>query len=403
MHRNRWSRLAVAATSVVLAAGFAGASASARPNGHQAAARQSVDPVKVGIIYSRTGLLSAYGGEYIQGLRLGLEYATKGTGKVNGRKLEITAVDDGTDPAKAVTAAKDLIGRGYKIIGGSVSSGVALQIAPLAEQNRVLNISGPAATDLITGANRYTFRSGRQSIQDTLAIKEILGKGVGKKIVVLAQDSAFGQGNVAAVRTYLGGRGHTVGSILVPLSASDFTPYAERAKQQNADLLFVAWAGTTGPALWRAFDQQGVSRSVTIATGLAERATWGSYVPGINFLSHYVANAPKNKVNDWLVRKMKRRNQAPDIFTPDGFVAAQMIVRAVQKGGGDDVDKMISALEGWKFLAPKGPQRIRPEDHAMIQPMFQVRLRTVRGKQVAVPVKTFSPGNVQPPVRPFPS
>jgi branched-chain amino acid transport system substrate-binding protein len=401
MQRIRWSRLVVAATSVLLAAGFVGASASAHPSGRQATAGQSADPVKVGIIYSRTGLLSAYGAQYIQGLKLGLEYATKGTGKVNGRKIEITAVDDGTDPAKAVTAAKDLIGRGYKIIGGSVSSGVALQIAPLAEQNRVLNISGPAATDLITGANKYTFRSGRQSIQDTLAIKEILGKGVGKKIVVVAQDSAFGQGNVAAVRTHLGGRGHTVTQVMVPLSASDFTPYAERAKQQNADLLFVAWAGTTGPALWRAMEQQGVSRSVTIATGLAERATWGSYVPGINFLSHYVSNAPKNKVNDWLVAKMKRRSQAPDIFTPDGFVAAQMIVRAVQRGGGDDVDKMISALEGWKFLGPKGPQRIRPEDHAMLQPMFQVRLRTVRGKQVAVPVKTFSPGNVQPPVRPF--
>jgi branched-chain amino acid transport system substrate-binding protein len=403
MHRIRWSRFAVAAASALVAAGLVGASASAHPSGTRATAGQSADPVKVGIIYSRTGLLSAYGAQYIQGLRLGLEYATKGTGKVNGRKIEITAVDDGTDPAKAVTAAKDLIGRGYKIIGGSVSSGVALQIAPLAEQNRVLNISGPAATDLITGANKYTFRSGRQSIQDTLAIKEILGKGVGKKIVVVAQDSAFGQGNVAAVRTHLGGRGHSVSSILVPLSASDFTPYAERAKNQNADLLFVAWAGTTGPALWRAMDQQGVTRSVAIATGLAERATWGSYVSGINFLSHYVANAPKNAVNAWLVKRMKRRNQAPDIFTPDGFVAAQMIVRAVQKGGGSDVDKMIDALEGWKFLAPKGPQRIRPEDHAMLQPMFQVRLRTVKGKQVAVPVKTFSPGNVQPPVRPFPS
>jgi branched-chain amino acid transport system substrate-binding protein len=403
MHRIRWSRLAVAAASACLVAGFAGAAASAQPNGREGAARQSADPVKVGIIYSRTGLLSAYGAQYIQGLKLGLSYATKGTNKVNGRKIEITAVDDGTDPAKAVTAAKDLIGRGYKIIGGSVSSGVALQIAPLAEQNRVLNISGPAATDLITGANRYTFRSGRQSIQDTLAIKEILGKGVGKKIVVLAQDSAFGQGNVAAVRTHLGGRGHTVSSVLVPLSASDFTPYAERAKQQNADLLFVAWAGTTGPALWRALEQQGVTRTVQIATGLAERATWASYVPGINFLSHYVADAPKNKVNDWLKRQMKRRNQSPDIFTPDGFVAAQMIVRAVQKGGGDNVDRMISALEGWKFIGPKGPQRIRPEDHAMLQPMFQVRLRQVGGKYRAVPVKTFSPGNVQPPVRPFPS
>ena len=99
-----------------------------------------------------------------------------------------------------------------------------------------------------------------------------------------------------------------------------------------------------------------------IATGLAERATWSSYVPGINFLSHYVYNAPKNPVNDWLVKKMKRRNQLPDIFTPDGFVAAQMIVRAVQKGGGEDVDKptVLMELDGPSASTPSAVDR--PED-----------------------------------------
>ena len=35
---------------------------------------------------------------------------------------------------------------------------------------------------------------------------------------------------------------------------------------------------------------------------------------------------------------------------------------------------MIGGLEGWKFLAPKGWQAIRPQDHAMLQPMFRVSL-----------------------------
>ena len=33
---------------------------------------------------------------------------------------------------------------------------------------------------------------------------------------------------------------------------------------------------------------------------------------------------------------------------------------------------MITALEGWSFVGPKGQQSIRASDHAMIQPMFQV-------------------------------
>jgi branched-chain amino acid transport system substrate-binding protein len=398
-------RRAVAALAVLAAVGIAtvaGTAAAGTREPQAASSATGAAPVRVGIIYSRTGLLSAYGAQYRQGLLLGLQYVTKGTNRVNGRPIQLRFVDDAGDPAKAVSAARDLIGQGYRILAGSTSSGVAVQLAPVAAQNRVLFISGPAATDAITGANRYTFRSGRQSLQDVLAAKNILGRSVGRRVVVFAQDTVFGQGNVAAVRAVLGGAGHVVSSVLVPLSAQDFTPFAQRARQANPDLLFVAWAGTTAPAMWRALEQQNVIRDTQVATGLAERATWGSYVPGVNFLTHYVAEAPKNKVNNWLKRRMARRNQVPDLFTPDGFVAAQMIARAVARGGGNDVERMIRSLEGWQFVAPKGVQRIRAQDHAMLQPMFQVRTRQVRGKWRAIPVKTFAPGNLQPPLRSFP-
>ena len=269
---------------------------------------------------------------------------------------------------------------------GSCSSAVALAVGPIAAQNHVLFLSGPAASDGITGLNRYTFRAGRQTYEDVLAANSFLA-GAGKNVVVFAQDYVFGQGNYAAVNAVLGGKGHKVDKVLVPLSATDFTPYAQQAKAKNPDLLFVAWAGTSAAAMWRALDQQGVLDSATVVTGLAERATWGSYgdassTTKIKFLSHYVSTAPKNPINDWLVNKMRSRNQVPDIFTPDGFVSAQMLQRAISKADGDDVEKMITALEGWSFLAPKGSQRIRPEDHAMLQPMFQAKLEP-RERQVA--------------------
>ena len=106
--------------------------------------------------------------------------------------------------------------------------------------------------------------------------------------------------------------------------------------------------------MWRALEQQRVLGSVKVTTGLAERASWGSFPTGIDFLTHYVSTAPKNKVNTWLVNQMRRRNQTPDLFTPDGFNAALMLVRAIGRGGGTDVDRMISALEGWQFVGPKG-------------------------------------------------
>ena len=398
MHASRSKVVAVFTAAIVLLAALA-AGAQARPeaSGAQAAT------IKVGIIYSRTGLLGAYGAEYISGLRWGLSYATGGTGKVDGNDVEFTLVDDGGDPAKAVTAAKDLIGQGYKIIAGSVSSGVALQLAPLADQNKILYISGPAASDAITGINDYTFRSGRQTYQDVKASTAYLKGAVGKNVVVFAQDSAFGAGNFAAVRSIFGDlSGQKVDRVLVPLSAQDFTPYAQQLRQKNPDLVFVAWAGTTTGAMWNALDQQGVFNSVdTIVTGLAEKATWPFYGPAagkIKFLNHYNATAPKNKVNDWLVTKMKRKNQAPDLFTPDGFVAAQMIVRAL-KGSASDVSQMVSSLEGWSFTGPKGQQEIRASDHAMLQPMFLVQLKQSGGKYTAATSVRLRAKHTAPPAR----
>jgi len=59
---------------------------------------------------------------------------------------------------------------------------------------------------------------------------------------------------------------------------------------------------------------------------------------------------------------------------------------------------MISALEGWQFLAPKGKQRIRPQDHAMLQPMFRVKLVSKNGHLVPQLLGTANTYATAPPV-----
>ena len=390
--RHRFTKVLVVTALFMLLGGTATVAART----HHAAASS----YNVGIVYSRTGLLSAYGAEYVEGLKYGLQYATKGTNKVNGKTINLTLVDDKTDPATAVNAAKDLIGQGYKILAGSVSSGVALQVAPLAAQNHILFISGPAASDAITGINKYTFRSGRQTLQDVETVTSFL-KGSGKKVVVFDQDSVFGHGNYLAVKAIVGSKGHSVSEVSVPLTATDFTPFAQQVKNANADLVFVAWAGTTAGAMWKALDQQGVFNGPDVVTGLAERATWsalGDQATKIHFLSHYVYTAPKNAANDWLVKQMRKKGQAPDLFTPDGFNAALMIVHAL-KVGDNDPDKMVTALEGFKFLGPKGFEAVRPQDHATLQPMFRVQLvKGPNGKLQAKILGTASAYATAPPL-----
>jgi branched-chain amino acid transport system substrate-binding protein len=413
----RWAALAgaLALTATACGGGDDGASddgsESAAAEGEGAAAEGDAaegegeaegadgEPIPVGVITSTSGLVASYGQQFTEGFEVGLDYATDGTGTAGGRPIEATFHDDAGDPAQATAEATDLIGQGYQILTGSVSSGVALQMAPLAEQNDVLYIAGAAAADPITGVNDHTFRSGRQTYQDVKTAEAFIGDIEGSSVAVFAQDDAFGQANVAAVSGVLGDEGGAeVSPVLVPLDTTDFTPFARQLVDAAPDLVFVAWAGDSTNAMWQTLSQQGVFDDSTVVTGLAERTAFDDFGPAseqIDFLAHYVYESPDNEVNEALADGL---GATPDIFHADGFVAAQMVVHAIEEGGGDDVAAMIDALEGWTFQAPKGEQTIRPEDHAMLQPMFQAGLVEEDGELAPSPSETLPADVTAPPV-----
>ena len=360
------------------------------------------DEVTVGIVTSETGPLASYGKQYLDGFKAGLDYATDGTSEVAGTKIVVEYADDAGDPDKAVTAVKELIGAGVNIIGGSASSGVALAVAEQAAQNEVLFVSGPAAADAITGINEYTFRSGRQSAQDVATAGTFLEDLEGKTITVFAQNSAFGQGNEAAVKAILGAQGATVNSVLVAEDVTEFTPFAQQVLAGSPDLVFVAWAGATSGAMWQAMSQQGVLDAIPVVTGLGDSATFGAYGEAsekISFLNHYFPGANENEVNTAMIEAIEDAGGTADLFSPDGFNAAIMIVQAIEEGKGD-VDAMIDALEGFEFEGPKGAMTVRESDHALIQEMYQAKLAADGGTFVPELVDTASADDVAPPEAP---
>ena len=368
--RLRRAMIVVAVVSLLGIVAAAAATASTDTRG-----TASASAVKVGFIYSRTGALAGFGAEEVEGFQYGLKYLKAQHNTCGGHKLSVTYVDDQTNPTAAVNAAKDLIGQGYKIIAGSTSSGSATLVAPIADQNNVLFLSGPAAADAVTGLNRHTFRSGRQSYQDVQTAAGILPpKSVGKKIVVFAEDTAFGASNFAAVSQVFGGKGHNVSKLLVPFQAADLTPYAQQLKNTNADLVFVAWPGSNAAAMWQSLDQQ----KVLDTTNVDDRTRRSGSVqhvrpdrrPNAKLLSHYIYQGPKNKVNTWLVAQMKAHSgHPPDLFTPDGFNPALMVCPRRAEGERrqrrqDDLGARGLAVPGaeGRGTDPQGGPRADPAD-----------------------------------------
>src|SRR6266540_7287348 len=163
--------------------------------GVMSASAASAQDIKIALLAGRTGPLEAYAKQTEAGLMLGLEYLTGGTMSVNGRKIVVLSKDDQGKP----DLAKSLLEQAYAddnvdLAIGTTSSGAALAMLPIAEENKKLLIVEPAVADSITGDkwNRFVFRTSRNSTQDALAAAVALGKG-DVSIATLAQDYAFGR------------------------------------------------------------------------------------------------------------------------------------------------------------------------------------------------------------------
>ena len=383
MSKSSLKRLVIAAVSLALLA----------PSMSPA---QAADDIKIGVITSTSGPLASYGVAYNEGLTWGLNYYTGGKMAINGRKLVVTSKDDGADPASATASFKEMVGNGTKVIVGTASSGVALTLAPLAAQNKVLYISGPAKNDLVTSsANKYVFRSGNSSTQDLAPLAGIKPIS-GKKVVLFVEDNAFGAGNIAAARALMTSKGALFEEIKVPTSTSDFTPFAKKAADAKGSYVFIAWSNAlTAGAMLTSLKIQGAFATQRPITGLAGAATYdiyGTLFEGSNAIltNSYFAGAAKTPAATDLAKWYAENKKTQDLFTSTGADAAKMIVMALTSNPTQDVDKMIRNLEGKSWVGVKGPMKIDASSHMLIQPMFLVALEKSGTRYVPKLLKTIT-------------
>ena len=357
---------------------------------------QAAADIKIGVITSTSGPLSTYGIAFNEGLEWGLKYYTGGKMAINGQKLVVTSKDDGADPASATASFKEMVGNGTKIITGTASSGVALTLAPLAQQNKVLYISGPAKNDLVTSAaNKYVFRSGNSSTQDLAPLAGIKPIS-GKKVVLFVEDNAFGAGNIAAAKALMGPKGAKFEEIKVPTSTSDFTPFAKKAADAAGSYIFIAWSNAlTAGAMLTSLKVQGAFVKQRPITGLAGAATYniyGTLFEGTNAIltNSYFAGASKSGAAGDLATWYAANKKTQDLFTSTGADAAKMIVMALTKNPTQNVDTMIRNLEGKSWVGVKGLMTIDASSHLLIQPMFLVSLNKTSSGYVPGLLKTIA-------------
>lgn len=376
-------------------------------NENESSEEEELEPIKIGVLASLSGILEAYGAQTQKGFDLGIEYATDGTMEFEGRKIEVIYEDTETTPEVATQKALKLLEDDQvDFLVGSSSSGDTLAVTGLAEEYETIMIVEPAVADSITGSefNDYIFRTARNSSQDSAAAAAAIADE-GVKIATLAPDYAFGHDGVASFKPFAEDLGaEIVHEEYAPQDATDFTPHIQKIIEAEPDYLYVVWSGANSP--WNALrDMDLPSRGIQISTGapdIAALKTMNDLV-GMEGFTVYYHTLPDNEVNDWLVEQHTERfdGEVPDLFTPGGMSAAIAIVAALkQSEGSTDANELISVMEGMSFDTPKGTMTFREEDHQALQPMYAITLVEKDGYDYPVPelIREMSPDETEPPI-----
>ncbi len=371
--------------------------------------QETREPIRIGVIACQSGSMASYARTALQGLALGLKYATGGSMQIVGRTLELVIDDDQNDPQRGEKAARELVRSGQAdVLVGCTSSQVSVKVSQVARELGRVFMVAVAATDVLTGEwfNRFTFRTVANTSQDAAAGGRHAAETLGKRFYFITPDSIWGQQSRSSWwRVIMQYQGNIVGDMMAPPTCQDFKPYLKEVRNMTPEVVVVSWAGDNTRILLRQIFEAGLFERCKVTGGMTDHeniASLGSAVNGMVCASKYYYEFSKTPVNFWLVENhQKEHGEPPDIFAESGFTSALAVVRALaQANGNPDAESLIPILEGMSFDGPKGKYTLRKEDHQALQPMYVAELVMDAERGCCVPrlIREISAEEAAPPV-----
>ena len=366
----------------LVALGWSGALASSPPK-----------VVRIGDLGSKVGVLEGYGKYQTMAITLAVE-EINAKGGVLGHTIEILSEDDDTKPAPAARKAETLILKdGVKLLIGAVSSDATMAVMDVTKKHRTIHWNSVACAEFMrtTKFHKYYFSNEPDSRMQANALARYTLDRLGQKVYILYTDYAMGQVGVSDGRQFkmafekLGGE--VVGVAGVPLDTKDFSPWFGAINQSGADVLFLAFAGTSSLRLMTQLHASGMTKRYKL-TGIdcfllqRDLPAMAEPMEGFVQLSHFSAHSPgadMKAFND----KFKKRWGLDANIAAGAYDAVYFWKTAVEKAGSFDADTVADAHEGLCIDHTHiGRQCIRKDDHQVVMDMHLYRME--KGKAVPI-------------------
>ncbi|HAC32323.1 MAG TPA: amino acid ABC transporter substrate-binding protein [Treponema sp.] len=305
--------------------------------------------IKIGSIGPLSGPYAVYGGDCKNGIELAVN-EINAAGGINGQNIELIAEDDEGAAEKSVSAYKKLVTKdGVKFIFGSLTSGCAIAISPLAQAQKVIQIAPAATAPKLTEAGNFVFRACYDDPFQGVVGGKFAASNLGAKKAAILYDISndYSVGLTENFKAAFESNGGSIVSLeTYSTGDKDFNAQLTKIKNAAPDVVYLPDYYSTVALIVKQLRAQGINTPIVGADGwdgLTENA--GDEVLNGFYSNHYAADSTEPKVQNFVKNYKAKYSLTPTAFAALGYDSVYMLKDAILKAGKTDSEAVRTALE----------------------------------------------------------
>lgn len=367
---------------------------------------------KVGAVVPLTGRFAALGAQVKTGYEIAVEHLNAAGGvTVGGKKLKIdlTILDDESDPTKTVARLETLAAQGVVAYLGGAGSDLHAAAASIADKNKIPYLGIAFAFNGIHQQGlRYLFSPFPKSpdlTKETFVFLDAMIPAAQRprKVALFLERTDWGKEMGSGWESLAQKHGYQIVSKgeYAP-GSKDFSDLILKAKSAGAETVLALPSPPDGMTIVKQMKELDFNTKANVFIRAADPPVWsqnlksdGDYVllsPGW----HFAANFPQVKELNAAHQKLKKRPSDP--LVGPSYACLQILADAATRAKTLDRDKLRDAIAATNMTTVVGPVRFRADGTGEVKVFFQ---QWLKGKQELVWPKEFATAPFGYPAPPF--
>ena len=323
------------------------------------AAVHAQNTIKIAVIQELSGAGATAGTNFKNGVDLAIR-EINAAGGILGKKIEATVNDTQSNPGVAKGLATKAVDDGAFAVFGPTFSGSMLVSMAETRRAEVPNFTGAEAASITQQGNAYVFRTSfTQTVSMPKVARYIANNLKAKTVAVVFVNNDFGKGGRDSFAKAAEASGLKVAADISTESGQvDWSAPVLRAKQSNADVIFVYTNEEESARALRELRKQGVTKPIvgeTTLTGQKVIELAGDAANGAVAHVGLTVDAPSPLMLKFKAKFFQEYKYVSDHNGIKGYTGIYLLKAGIEKAGKVDRAAFVKAMHGLQVSATKEP------------------------------------------------